>query len=181
MSQTHAQLLDKYAELTVKSGLNLRKGQQLLMTAPLEAVDLVRRITHHAYKAGASLVTTLYNDEQATLMRFTDGDDSAFDAAAGWLFNYYAELIADPYAVATRLHADLAALGVQGLALPDPVAVARWIEPELRRRDRDECDHAALTDAQRALLGAIEDSSVLDLDFANEALVAEAATWRAAG
>ncbi len=91
----HELLLDKYAELTVKSGLNIRKGQQVLITAPLEAVDLVRRITHHAYKAGASLVTTLYNDEQATLMRFTDGDDSAFDSAAGWLFNGMAEAFRD--------------------------------------------------------------------------------------
>ena len=95
MTQTHTQLLDKYAELTVKSGLNVRKGQQVLITAPIEAVDLVRRITHHAYKIGASLVTTLYNDEQTALMRFTDGDDSAFDSAAGWLFNGMAEAFRD--------------------------------------------------------------------------------------
>ena len=91
----HAHLLDKYAELTVKSGLNLRKGQQLLITAPLEAVDLVRLITHHAYKVGASLVTCLYSDEKTTLMRFTDGDKDAFDAAAGWLFNGMAEAFRD--------------------------------------------------------------------------------------
>ena len=53
----HETLLDRYAELTIKSGLNLREGQQLLISAPLEAVDLVRLITRHAYKAGASLVT----------------------------------------------------------------------------------------------------------------------------
>ena len=68
---THETLLDRYAELTIKSGLGLKAGQQLLLTAPLEAVDLVRRITFHAYQAGASLVTTLYTDEQASLMRYT--------------------------------------------------------------------------------------------------------------
>jgi len=93
--QSHTQLLDKYAELTVKSGLNVRKGQQVLITAPLEAVDLVRRITHHAYKVGASLVTTLYNDEQTALMRFTDGNAEAFDAAPAWLFNGMAEAFRD--------------------------------------------------------------------------------------
>ena len=62
---SHAHLLDKYAELTIRAGLNLRAGQQLLITAPLEAVDLVRRVTHHAYKAGAALVTTIYSDEPA--------------------------------------------------------------------------------------------------------------------
>ena len=88
---SHDTLLDRYAELTIKSGLGLRPGQQLLMTAPLEAVDLVRRITYHAYKAGASLVTTLYNDEQTALMRYTTGNDAAFDAAPAWLFTGMAE------------------------------------------------------------------------------------------
>ena len=93
--QTHAQLLDKYAELTIKSGLNVRKGQQVLITAPIEAVDLVRLITHHAYKVGASLVTTLYNDEQATLMRYVDGHSEAFDTAPNWLFKGMAEAFRD--------------------------------------------------------------------------------------
>ena len=46
--KTHETLLDKYAELTVRAGLNVRVGQQVLISAPIEAVDLVRRITHHA-------------------------------------------------------------------------------------------------------------------------------------
>jgi aminopeptidase len=92
---SHAHLLDKYAELTVKSGLGLREGQQLLITAPLEAVDLVRCITLHAYKAGAALVTTLYSDEQTTLMRYEVGHHSGFDAAPAWLFNGMAEAFRD--------------------------------------------------------------------------------------
>ena len=92
---SHETLLDKYAELTVRSGLNVRKGQQVLISAPLEAVALARLITHHAYKVGASLVTTLYNDEQTALMRYTQGDLQAFDAAPGWLFNGMAEAFRD--------------------------------------------------------------------------------------
>ncbi len=92
---SHDTLLDRYAELTIKSGLGLQPGQQLLLTAPLEAVELVRRITFHAYQAGASLVTTLYNDEQTALMRYTAGQDAAFDAAPAWLFNGMAEAFRD--------------------------------------------------------------------------------------
>jgi aminopeptidase len=88
-------LLDKYAELIVKSGLNVRAGQQVLMTAPLEAVELVRRVTAHAYKSGASLVTTLYNDEQTALMRYAHGHEAAFDAAPAWLFGGMAEAFKD--------------------------------------------------------------------------------------
>ncbi len=36
------------------SGLNLAPGQELVMTASVEALDLSRRITEQAYKAGAS-------------------------------------------------------------------------------------------------------------------------------
>jgi aminopeptidase len=92
---THDDLLDRYAELAVKSGLNLQRGQQLLVTAPLDAVALVRRITEHAYKAGASLVTTLYSDDVTTLSRYQHAPDEAFDVAPGWLFNGMAEAFRD--------------------------------------------------------------------------------------
>ena len=61
------------------------------MAAPLEPVPLARAITEQAYKAGASLVTTLYADHAATLARFAHAADDAFDAAAGWLYAGMAE------------------------------------------------------------------------------------------
>jgi aminopeptidase len=87
MTDPYEVLLDKYALLTVRSGLNIAPGQQLLISAPIEAVALVRRITHHAYAAGASLVTTLYSDDQTTLARFQLANDASFDTAANWLFD----------------------------------------------------------------------------------------------
>jgi aminopeptidase len=50
-------------------------------------VPLARRITEHAYRAGASLVTTLYADDEATLMRFRHAPDHAFDHAPAWLYD----------------------------------------------------------------------------------------------
>ena len=88
---THEALLDRYAHLTVKSGLNIAPGQQLVISAPLDAVPLVRRITEHAYKAGASLVTTIYSDEVTTLARYAHAPDESFDTAPAWLFNGMAE------------------------------------------------------------------------------------------
>ena len=85
------QLLDRYAELAVRSGVNIQPGQQLVVTAPIEAVPLASLITEHAYRAGASLVTVLYSDEAATLARFRLANDEAFDVAPGWLFNGMAE------------------------------------------------------------------------------------------
>ncbi len=84
---THSVILDSYAQLIVRSGVNVAPGQELVMTAPVDAIPLVRLITEHAYKAGASLVTTLYGDDTATLARFKHAPDESFDKATGWLFD----------------------------------------------------------------------------------------------
>ncbi|HWF39641.1 MAG TPA: aminopeptidase [Candidatus Acidoferrales bacterium] len=83
--------LDRLAEVAVRAGLGLAPGQQLVLTATLDAVALVRRITEHAYKAGASLVTTLFTDEHATLLRFRYGGGDTFDTAASWLYEGMAQ------------------------------------------------------------------------------------------
>jgi aminopeptidase len=79
-------MLDRLAAVAVNVGLGLAPGQELVLTAPLLAVPLVRRITEHAYKAGASLVTPLFSDETTTLARFEHAPDAAFDYAPAWLF-----------------------------------------------------------------------------------------------
>ncbi len=78
--------LDRLAQVAVKVGLQLQPGQDLFMSAPITALPLVRKITEHAYKAGAGLVTTTYSDEETTLARFRYGADASFDRAAGWLY-----------------------------------------------------------------------------------------------
>ena len=83
--------LDKLAQVAIKVGLQLAEGQDLVITAPMTAAPLVRRITEHAYKAGAGLVTTLYSDEEATLARYKYANDKSFDRAAGWLHSGVAE------------------------------------------------------------------------------------------
>lgn len=83
--------LDKLAQVAIKVGLRLAEGQDLVMTAPMTAAPLVRRITEHAYKAGAGLVTTLYSDEEATLARYKNANSASFDTAAGWLYKGMAE------------------------------------------------------------------------------------------
>ncbi len=73
--------------MAIEVGLGLKAGQELVMTASLDGVALARRITEQAYRAGASLVTTLYADDEAVLMRFRHAPDEAFDHAAAWLYD----------------------------------------------------------------------------------------------
>jgi aminopeptidase len=77
--------LDRLAEVAIRVGLNLQPGQELLLTAPTDALPLVRRITEQAYRAGALLVTTFLADDACILSRFQQAPDASFDYAPAWL------------------------------------------------------------------------------------------------
>ena len=70
-SQIDPLKIDKLAKLAVKVGLGLKKGQNLIITASIESLPLVRNITKHAYKEGAGIVTTLFSDPDLILSRFS--------------------------------------------------------------------------------------------------------------
>ncbi len=82
----HEQRLERLAEIAVQVGLSLVPGQELVISAPIESLPLVRRITQHAYKAGASLVTTLFGDDASTLLRFKHAPGASFDRKTCWLY-----------------------------------------------------------------------------------------------
>jgi aminopeptidase len=118
---TFAERLDRLAELAIRVGLGLQPGQEVVLTAPGEAMPLVRRLAEHAYKAGASLVTPLIGDDEVALARYRFAQNAeAFDVAPGWLFN----------AMAEAFRGNAARLAVVGddptlLAGQDPEKVAR--------------------------------------------------------
>ncbi|MDE3104235.1 MAG: aminopeptidase [Acidobacteriota bacterium] len=117
---TFEEKLDRLAEVAVKVGLGLRPGQELVMSAPMDALPLARRITEHAYKAGALLVTTLYSDDPSVLARYQYAQDASFDYAPAWLQE----------GVATAFRNGAARLAIAGsnpalLAGQDPAKVSR--------------------------------------------------------
>ncbi len=114
------QKLDKLAALAVRVGLNLRPGQEVVMTAPVEALPLVRRIAAHAYQAGATLVTPLIGDDEVALARYRHAGDDAFDTAPGWLFEGMAKAFAGGAARLAVVGEDPTLLAGQ-----DPAKVAR--------------------------------------------------------
>jgi aminopeptidase len=112
--------LDKLAEVAIKVGLQLQPGQDLVLTAPMAALPLVRKITEHAYKAGAGIVQPIFSDEEITLNRYRYAADASFDKAPGWLFE----------GMAKAFDGNAARLAISGdnpmmLASEDPAKVAR--------------------------------------------------------
>jgi aminopeptidase len=78
-------MLNRYAELIVQVGLNLRAGQRLAITAPVETAPLVRRVTAAAYRAGARLVDVLWKDDLVTLARFQYAPRDSFEEFPSWM------------------------------------------------------------------------------------------------
>jgi aminopeptidase len=114
------QKLDRLAEVAVRIGVGLEAGQELVITAPTEALPLVRLITTHAYKAGAKLVTSFFTDDALTLARYQYAPDASFDYAAAWFHD----------AIATAYRGGAARMGITGanpalLAKQDPAKVSR--------------------------------------------------------
>lgn len=116
----HGERLDRLAEVAVRVGLGLAPGQELVMTASVESIDLARRITEHAYRAGAKLVTTLLADDRATLARYRFAREESFDAAPAWLFDGMAAAFRDGAARLAIVGEDPSLLAGQ-----DPDRIAR--------------------------------------------------------
>jgi len=57
-----ADRLERYADLTLKVGVNLQRGQPLMINADVAHAPLVRVIADRAWRAGASTVFAYYND-----------------------------------------------------------------------------------------------------------------------
>ena len=52
--------LKKLAKLSILRGVNLQKGQDLIISAPIESLPLVRLIVDEAYKAGGNMITPFF-------------------------------------------------------------------------------------------------------------------------
>lgn len=81
---TFEETLQKYAELAVKNGVNVQKGQTLIVSAPVSAVDFVRKVTEAAYKAGVKHVYFQWDDDALTLTKFKYASDEALEEYPMW-------------------------------------------------------------------------------------------------
>lgn len=70
--------LEKYSELAVKVGVNLQKGQTLVINATLDAKELIRLIVKKAYEAGAKNVIVNWTDDVVTRLKYDLAPDESF-------------------------------------------------------------------------------------------------------
>jgi aminopeptidase len=77
--------LERYAELCVRVGANVRPGQELFVQSDVEHAPLTRAITRQAYRAGASYVHVLYGDAHVRRAMIELGPDEALTYSPEWL------------------------------------------------------------------------------------------------
>ncbi|MBQ3935256.1 MAG: aminopeptidase [Clostridia bacterium] len=94
----------EYAKLLIEVGLNLRKGQTLVLSAPVECADFARLCASAAYDAGCREVVEDWEDPLLFREKCLRASDEVFDEYPAWRASFltgYAE-------------ADAAFLGVGG-------------------------------------------------------------------
>ncbi|GIP39438.1 aminopeptidase [Paenibacillus sp. J31TS4] len=81
---TFEEQLNLYAELAVQVGLNVQKGQTIVINAPLYAAEFVRKLARAAYETGAKHVMVEWNDEELGRIKYLHAPDEAFLEFPGW-------------------------------------------------------------------------------------------------
>jgi aminopeptidase len=118
-----------YAKLTVRAGLALAAGQELLIFAELVSAPFVRLVAIEAYKAGAKNVEVLWSDPELVLAKFREGSDEAMQYAPRWRLDGVARAHRENAARLAVSSADpglLAAISSEKVAVQDRVqGVAR--------------------------------------------------------
>jgi aminopeptidase len=88
------QMLEKYAELALKTGVNLKENQVLMINSSIEGVDFTRILVKKAYELGAKDVVINWQDDEITLERYLHAAEEALTTIPQWLVDkylYYAE------------------------------------------------------------------------------------------
>ncbi len=71
--------LKEYAELLVRVGVNVQKGQDLVITSQVDQAPSARLCVQAAYEAGARSVDMAWSDDAIARMTYLNADESVFD------------------------------------------------------------------------------------------------------
>ncbi len=82
-------MLEKYARLIVKTGVNIQKDQTLVIASPIECAFFTRMIAQYAYEEGARDVVVAWKDELLSKIRFLQAPEEVFEEFPEWQKDFY--------------------------------------------------------------------------------------------
>ncbi len=86
--------LKNYSDLIIELGVNLQKGQGLVIACPVEKIEVAHALTRSAYAHGASIVRVRWNDEIIDRLSYDNASIEALAEVPKWMReerNYIAE------------------------------------------------------------------------------------------
>ena len=87
--------LFEYAKLVMEVGLNVQKGQTVIISSPVECAHFARLCADAAYNCGCREVVMNWSDDHLTRQKYLRADSAVFDEVLAWreeYFTHYAEL-----------------------------------------------------------------------------------------
>ncbi len=79
----------EYARLLVEIGVNVQKGQNLVISAPVECADFARMCAKAAYAAGCREVIMNWKDDTLTREKYLHAAEDVFDTVPEWSKHFY--------------------------------------------------------------------------------------------
>ncbi|GCD12468.1 aminopeptidase [Clostridium tagluense] len=83
------ELLEKYALLLVKTGINIQKDQTLVINSPIECAPFARILSKIAYVEGAREVVINWRDELSSKIKFMHAPEEVFEEYPDWQRDFY--------------------------------------------------------------------------------------------
>lgn len=87
------EMLQKYAKLAVKMGVNLKENDTLVVNSPIDCANFAREIAQAAYNEGAKNVVVHYNDQKLQKIVLNNNSIETLSEVPNWSsesYNYYA-------------------------------------------------------------------------------------------
>ena len=112
--------LQEYARLLVQVGLNVQKGQTLVISSPVECAFFARLCAAEAYKAGCREVVMNWSDDALGRMKYLYAEDSVFDTVPLWRRHFY-----NDYALEGAAYLAISASDPENLKGVDPNRLIR--------------------------------------------------------
>ena len=76
--------IERYARLVVRKGVNVKAGQEVVVSSAVECAPFVRLLVREAYEAGAGHVTVLWNDDAVSRLTYEHVETAYFEQTPEW-------------------------------------------------------------------------------------------------
>lgn len=76
--------IENFAKLAVEIGVNVQKGEDVLITSPIENPELARLMTKAAYEKGARNVAIDWKDDDITRLTYEYQDQETLNEVPDW-------------------------------------------------------------------------------------------------